>query len=365
MRSSVERPAGRPDDAPIFVIGTGRSGTTLLRQMLDAHPRIHVAHEAAFYFYLSIAPREASVRAWLGRYFDTFSFAWLRIDPREILGELPAALPRARDADAIRALLRCKARQRGKPRYGEKNPLDTMSLGRIFADFADPRVVYVVRDPRATVASLGRMPWSTGSVLANSLFCRLQQALVAPFLDRILEVRLEDLAGDPRATMQTVLRFVGEPWDEAVLDHVRHARRDDVAPLPWFAAATGEAPSLAASEGGWRTALSPASIRLVERVNRAAMARYGYAAAILEAEPDAGDVARAGVGEAPEIARTAARVMAYRRRCVRHMRGVERFDPQEALEASLGFNPDAWRFYPGLRVPRVPATTGVSARPIT
>ena len=46
-----DRPVRDPDEAPVFVVGTGRSGTTLLRQMLDAHPRIHVTHEAAFYFY--------------------------------------------------------------------------------------------------------------------------------------------------------------------------------------------------------------------------------------------------------------------------------------------------------------------------
>ena len=39
------------DESPIFVIGTGRSGTTLLRQMLNAHPRIHITHEAGFYSY--------------------------------------------------------------------------------------------------------------------------------------------------------------------------------------------------------------------------------------------------------------------------------------------------------------------------
>ena len=136
-----------PDDSPIFIIGTGRSGTTLLRQMLDAHPRIHITHESAIYFYRALAPRRTPVAGWLERYFDTFSFAWLRLDPDEIRRELsaqPAGMP---DAAAVRALLRCAARRRGKPRYGEKDPLCTLSLAHIFADFPDPRVIYVAHAP--------------------------------------------------------------------------------------------------------------------------------------------------------------------------------------------------------------------------
>ena len=49
-----------PDKSPIFVIGMGRSGTTLLRQMLSAHPRIHNTHEAFFYAYAQGTPDDVS-----------------------------------------------------------------------------------------------------------------------------------------------------------------------------------------------------------------------------------------------------------------------------------------------------------------
>src|SRR3989442_13498055 len=156
-----------PDDAPIFVIGTGRSGTTLLRQMLNAHPRIHLTHEAGFYSYTRHAPPALSATERLERYFQTFSFAWLRLDPQAVRDQLPPRLPRARIAEAYRAIMRCRARQRGKPRHGAKDPLDTHNLERIFADFADPRVVYITRDPRPTVQSFNRMPFGTSSVLLN------------------------------------------------------------------------------------------------------------------------------------------------------------------------------------------------------
>jgi hypothetical protein len=341
-------------EAPIFVVGTGRSGTTLMRQMLDAHPRIHVTHEASPYFYLSLAPRGLPIETFLERYFDTFSFRWLRIDPTAVRAELPSDSGRAvRPVDAVRAVLKAKARRRGKPRWGEKDPLLVMSLDRIFREFAEPRVIHLVRDPRATVQSLTRMPWSSESLLLNSVFCRIQLALLSAHADRILEVRLEDLLADPRSVMRSVLDFVGEPWDEAVLDHVHHASRDDVAPLPWYRTATEQplqrAPPLEPSSG-------PNS-ELVEALNKATILRHGYP---LSAAPRTRRALLSAARELPEIARSLRRALAYTRRIRRHLRGVERFDPEEAFKASVALNPGAWRHYPGFVLPALPGLPGRS-----
>jgi hypothetical protein len=64
LKSAAPQP---PGDAPIFVIGTGRSGRTLLRQMLNAHPRIYITHEAFFYSYASQAKPGTSATEWLER----------------------------------------------------------------------------------------------------------------------------------------------------------------------------------------------------------------------------------------------------------------------------------------------------------
>ena len=140
-----------PDRAPIFVIGTGRSGTTLLRLMLNAHPRIYLTHEASFNVGSSFIPRGLSGSDWLDLYLRSFSFAWLKLDPEEVRRELPAEFPRSELPRAFQAVMRCKARQFGRPRYGDKTPFHSSHLKRIFRDFPDARVVHIVRDPRATV----------------------------------------------------------------------------------------------------------------------------------------------------------------------------------------------------------------------
>src|SRR5262249_728542 len=150
------------------------------------------------------------------------------------------------------------------------------NLERIFSDYPDPRIIYITRDPRPTVLSFNKMPFGTSSALLNSFICRIQFQHIQPYLDRILEVRLEDLTKDPRQVLQAILRFVGEPWDDAVLDHLKHSPVHDVPALPWFIGATREAPNQATSGGSWQKELSPAWIRLIERLNREAMERYGY-----------------------------------------------------------------------------------------
>lgn len=351
------RPVADLDKSPIFIIGTGRSGTTLLRQMLNAHPRIHITHEAGFYSYARHAPEQVSVRDWLERYFQTYSFAYLGLDPQVIRKAVPDPLPRREIVLAYRAILKQKASQKGRVRWGDKNPLDTHNLAQIFADFPDARVVYIMRDPRPTTLSFNRMPFGTSSALFNCLLCRVQFDHIRPYLDRLLEVRLEDLIANPQQTLRGILNYLGEDWDDAVLDHVRHAATDDVPPLPWFVGATAEKPDRARSEGSWQDGLDPAWIRLIERLNRDAMARYGYPAAKLASEP--GWLAQTGalLADLPQMFSAGYRLLSFGHRLDRHFQGKAPLDPQEGLRANVSLNPAAWRHYPGFQLPPVPKVT--------
>lgn len=338
-----------PDRSPIFVIGTGRSGTTLLRLMLNAHPRIYLTHEAAFWANSRGWPTDADPAEWLETYFRTFSFAWLRLDPEEVRAESRGDTL----ADAYRAVMRCKARHYAKPRYGDKTPFQLGHLGRLFEDFPHARVVHIVRDPRDTVASLVRMPWAPGSPFLAAHYYRLQVEQAAPFRDRMLEVRLEDLVARPRETMARVLEYVGEEWDDAVLDHHRHAPLDDVPPFPWLAAAKREvAPR---REGpAWRRTLSPAWVRIVERITERAMREHGYEPAVLAREPSWAARSVAALADLP-------RGIAFLWRLGRAGRVLRPRRPppvERAQEVFLGLNPRAWRHYPGFVPPGPPRPGG-------
>ncbi len=265
-------PPGAVDD-PIFITGSGRSGTTLLRMMLNAHPDIHISNEAAYYLH---ALRATTSGEWLRAYQRTVSFAWMKFSQNEIERQVPRGLPRHEIFKAIDALMRLKAGHYGKKRYGDKMPGYGWRLGRILADFPKARVIHVVRDPIATVASLKRMPWAPRSIVLNSLMLAGHQARMEKYRDRILEVRLEDLLDSPECVMRKSLEFVGVEWDDRVLRHQEFAPRDDMPPFPWFHAPRGNPSRAAVTPSPIFPTLTRTEQTLVEYFNRRTMRRFGY-----------------------------------------------------------------------------------------
>lgn len=336
-----------PSRSPIFVIGTGRSGTTLLRFMLSAHPRIYLTHEASFYVWEWLYPRKAPRREFLDYYLQTPSFRWLRVEADRVLEGLPDPLPPERMGEAYAAVMRAKAAQYGRVRFGDKTPSHAAHLKRLFADFPEAKVVHIVRDPRGTAVSLSRMPWASPSLYTNAGFCELERRQIAKFRQRMLQVRLEDLLTEPKATMAQILDYVGEPWDDAVLDHARHLPdKHDMPPLPWLESSAQDRGAPAAQ---WRS-MSPLDIRLVESVTRRIMRDAGYEKAQLETEPSRFSVWWAGVKQLPALARYVGTYW----RMGRLLRDPAMFDAPETQALFQEVNPSSWGRYPGFAMPIAP-----------
>jgi hypothetical protein len=333
--------------APIFVIGTGRSGTTLLRLMLSAHPRIYITHEASFYVWEGLYRRRAPRREYLDYYFQTPSFRWLRLDPARVVEGLADPLPAERIGEAYAAVMRQKAAQYGRVRFGDKTPSHSWHLPRVYRDFPDAKVVHIVRDPRGTALSLSRMPWACASLWANALACELDRRKVERYKGRILAIRLEDLLAAPRETMGRVLDFVGEPWDDAVLDHANNLPdKNDMPPLPWLESSAQDRGAAAAQ---WST-LTPIQIRGIERVARRLMEEGGYAPAVLPQEPGRLALLWNAVREAPEMLRS---LVAYARLAYRG-RDPRAFYSDQGKEIFRRVNPRSWSRYPGFDLPTPP-----------
>lgn len=335
-----------PEQAPVIVLGSGRSGTTLLRQMLNAHPRIHLTHEAGFYSAAQPFRKRLSAERWLARYYHSFPFAWLGLAVADVEGELPTPLGEHAYPAAFCAIMRAKAKQFGKPRFGDKTPYDSRHVGAILRDFPDARIVHIVRDPRATVASLARMPWAPSSLGMVNLFALAQVEALAPFRSRIHEVRLEDLLADPEAELRKVLAFVGEDWDPQVLEHAKYAP-EDAPPYPWLASAKEAAKPTAE---GYRKALSPAWIRLIEGTQRKIFARYGYLPAKLDREPSFAEKLGAVAVDVPRSLLAIARAMGT-------FFALLKTPPPSAAEVQrrvLRLNPKGMDSFPGWTPPEVP-----------
>lgn len=269
-----EKPSS--DEKPIFIIGGGRSGTTLARYILNAHPNIYIAEEIAYHSWMGML--KGSFEQRLLNYFKSFSYVWLRQDPSRVLAQLPSPLTKAHFGLAYSRILKLKAAQYGRQRWGEKNPLLTTQIDRLYQDFPQARIINVIRDPRANVYSHSTMPWSVPSLIISNFLASLNYKIVKKHGDRILNIKLEDLIAEPRTAIASILDFIEEPWSDRLLDHARYTLKEEGIPFPWLSEA---ARSRKTKSRRWSDGLSPAWVRMIESANREQMERFDYALADL------------------------------------------------------------------------------------
>jgi hypothetical protein len=207
-------------DAPIFVVGFQRSGTTLLQSLLGAHPRIAAPPETHF------IARVAHLDDYFGDLEDDGN---LRRALREALNppvpllaecgfDEDVLFERARTgprtyAALLDTLMRDFADRNGKARWCEKTP--TQPASWVFALFPDAQVVHIVRDPRDVVASSLEVPWTgIGTRRIAAAWRRFTLDNVRVGLEvgpsRFLQIRYEDLARDFETTLSLVCAFLGE-----------------------------------------------------------------------------------------------------------------------------------------------------------
>ena len=224
-----------PSNSPFFIVGSERSGTTLLMAILGQHSRLAVP-EVAWYY-----PR---FRPYLHTYGDLgdrarFStllsemifglktpFFGLDLNPATIVDELLARTRANTFAEAYAAILGRFAEAVGKPRWGEKTPHNLFYVAEILQDFPDARFVHLVRDGRDVAVEQLRSAFGPRNAYAAALIWRRTQEVAARWRaelpkDRWLDVRYENLAARPETVVREVLQFLGESWEPAVLDFHR------------------------------------------------------------------------------------------------------------------------------------------------
>jgi Sulfotransferase family len=222
----LPRAAMRHDCAQlIFILGFPRSGTTLVEQMLSAHPNIAAGDELPLIHEISmIMPR--TLASPLG-YPEALAELWMG-DQREGL-------------DNLRDYYLQKVRQLGVLRPGavystDKMPLNETHLGLIALLFPAAPLFHVVRHPLDIMVS------AFSNAFTHGFFCATNLATTATHYVRVMElvhhyrseiflryfpVRYEDIVRDQEASVRTMLSSVGLHFDPACLtfhENRRHAR---------------------------------------------------------------------------------------------------------------------------------------------
>jgi len=270
-------------ERPVLVLGVGRSGTSLLQSMLNAHPELAFPPETHFFRrYVAPGAFEAwgeGERAALRRLLEADDdFARAGITPRELL-----AHPRAEagPSGAFEALLELTAQRAQKSRVGDKDPKNIDSLPALAEAFPGAFVIHLVRDPRDVLLSRTKAAWSAKRPWWTHPWIYREQLRHGGrmgrllFGERYLELRYEDLLAEPEAKLRRLLRHVELDWDPAVLSFGESAARlVDERELAWKRETLG--PLLAGNCGKWREGLRPAQVAYCEEVCREAFQLHGY-----------------------------------------------------------------------------------------
>lgn len=276
--------------APIFIVGANRSGTTLLRLILNAHSRIAIPEELNYFntwmaehWREETADREAfrgRVHWYLQSKLPPGAFGDTDVSALE---EDIVAQASVYDWRAVyEGLLTAWARHHGKIRWGEKTPGNLFYVDTLRAMFPEAQFIHLVRDPRAGVLSMQNASFFGDDMVINALNRRKylreglrRDATMPP--DKWTRVRYEDLLTAPEDTVRALCIFLGERYHPSMLTYYEDAERymSPAAAQKFNRAA--RRPIDPKKADSWRDALPPADAALIGTICRREMEALGYA----------------------------------------------------------------------------------------
>ncbi|MEE9162822.1 MAG: sulfotransferase, partial [Candidatus Neomarinimicrobiota bacterium] len=238
---------------PVFIGGAGRSGTTLIVDMLGQHPRLSPIYETDFVIELCqiLFAGQQTDREEAGRQVTAYMDAWSALLPQrphnkreheryhhgahyilfdrsfamrqtaEFLDGLGKTQPAVGLRGLIEALYAEHCRLDGKPRWVNKTPAYVSVLPTLRTVFPELKFIHCVRDGRDVARSAMTRSWGPDNVPAAAHWWRkiVEQGLEfqQQYPEQCLQVRYEDVVAEPVESLGRMLRWLGEEQDAAEL----------------------------------------------------------------------------------------------------------------------------------------------------
>ncbi|MGO8976140.1 MAG: tetratricopeptide repeat-containing sulfotransferase family protein [Steroidobacteraceae bacterium] len=195
-------------EAPIFILGLPRSGTTLVERILSSHSLVSSAGELdCFASAIVDAVRERSGQAQL---------------PRQKLVALSAGIDFS--ALGVDYMQRARGTFDGDRRFIDKMPLNYLYCGLIRRALPNAKIIHVTRHPMAACYAMYKTLFKRGYPFSYDLgeiaqyyvaYRRLMQHWHATMPGTIHDIRYEHLVADQRDATRELLMFCGLDWEEA------------------------------------------------------------------------------------------------------------------------------------------------------
>jgi hypothetical protein len=219
--------ADEPATSPFFIVGTGRSGSTLLRMMLTSHSRLTVPPETWFLiplvkrFRINGALSADEIKCAVSLITGHPAWPDMKFDAEDFKCRV-SRLTKPSLRDLVEVVYRRHMEIEGKLRWGDKTPAYVEILPELGKMYPHSRFIHLIRDGRDVAKSaqaggwFGR--WLHDNTREWTIALEHQRRWErSEFRNRILEVRYENLVLEMEATLREICRFLGEEFEPQML----------------------------------------------------------------------------------------------------------------------------------------------------
>ena len=272
---------------PLFLVGCSRSGTTLLRLVLDSSPDIAIPYES--HFIPPVWKKRARYETDAGLDLvalcqDVLTSRWFKgwQIPAKLVTEHLATLQAPTLTRALEAIFLTYAAYHGKVRWGDKTPGYVRHIPMLAEIFPEARFIHIIRDGRDVALSMmdAGARWGgprTIPAIAAYWATRVREGrtggrALAPM--RYMEVHYESLVQEPELTLRGICAFADLHYEGEMLefsDRAFHA-----IPSDRMSFHANLVKPITQGLRDWRSQMSPRQVALFEAVAGPDLEAMGY-----------------------------------------------------------------------------------------
>lgn len=232
---------------PVFIIGTERSGTNLLRLILNAHSAIAVPHPPHimkfFHSFVDVYGDLNKDKNFKKLIHDVCQLVELHTYPWEIKPDKEMVFQQAKDRRLISVFFEIYAQYltyTGKARWVCKSTFMIDHVAAILKYFPNARFIYMVRDGRDVAASAKSSIFNHYHIYYTAQLWRKEQQTGLSWLEKlpkeqIMLMKYEDLISDTEEVIKKTCLFLAENFEEKMLQyhHSKEAKKSGSLSISW------------------------------------------------------------------------------------------------------------------------------------
>ena len=208
----------------IFIIGVGRSGTSLLQSILNSHSKISFLPETQFLrnyvFKKNVSINKSNYKEIISQLEKDPRFSRLNICPKIVIEKSKNMI------DVYRNITNFYLKNKNKEIIGDKDPKIIENIEVLNYFFPNSKIIHIIRDPRDVVLSRTKAKWSKKyPYFMHSIIYYLQMTLGRKMLykyfnkNNFYELKYEDLIKDPNYELKKICNFLEVEYENNILNY--------------------------------------------------------------------------------------------------------------------------------------------------